>query len=185
MTSILNVAKWLFAVGLFVFIAHAQGQQTPLPEGYVRLSQPDAVPAKGNSTQVMAMTGKVYRVGFRTGDELMSGLADWAKKNKVTSGYITGVGGFASATFGWIDPQVRGGMKKIEMPGKVEVTSFVGNLTPGDNGSTSIHIHALVTGGDGVARGGHLISAQVNPLMDLFVTEMAPAGAPPVPDDRR
>jgi predicted DNA-binding protein with PD1-like motif len=179
------VAKWLFAVGLFAFIAHAQGQQPPLPEGYVRLSQPDAVPAKGNSTQVMTTTGKVYRVGFRTGDELMSGLADWAKKNKVTSGYITGVGGFASATFGWIDPKVRGGMKKIEMPDKVEVTSFVGSLTPGDNGSTTIHIHALVTGGDGVARGGHLISAQVNPLMDLFVTEMAPAGAPPVPADRR
>lgn len=185
MTSRLNMAKWVFALIPFAFIPFVQGQQTPLPEGYIRLSQPDAVPAKGTTTQVMATTGKVYRVGFRTGDELLSGLADWAQKNKVTSGYITGVGGFASATFSWVDPQVRGGMKKIEVPDKVEVTSFVGNLTPGENGRANIHIHALVTGSDGVARGGHLISAQVNPLMDLFITEMAPAGAPPVPDDRR
>ena len=185
MKSILSVAKWMFVLTPFVLVPFLQGQQAPLPEGYVRLSQPDAVPAKGNTTQVMTATGKVYRVGFRTGDELMSGLADWAQKNNVTSGYITGIGGFASATFGWIDPQVRGGMKKIEVPDKVEVTSFVGNLTPGDNGRANIHIHALVTGGDGVARGGHLISAQVNPLMDLFITEVAPADAAQVPDDRR
>jgi predicted DNA-binding protein with PD1-like motif len=152
-----------------------QNQPAPLPEGYVRLTQPEAAPAAGNTSRNLVSTGKVYQVGFRTGDEVMSGLADWAVKNKISSGYITGVGGFASATFGWIDPQVRGGMKKIEVPEKVEVTSFTGNFTPDQNGRPNIHIHALVTGGDGVARGGHLISAQVGPLMDLFVTELAPA----------
>jgi predicted DNA-binding protein with PD1-like motif len=158
--------------------------QAPLPEGYVRLTQPEPATAKGNTTQSLVSTGKVYQVGFRTGDEVMSGLTDWARKNKITSGYITGVGGFISATFGWIDPEVRGGLRKIEVREKVEVTSFVGNFTPGQDGRTNIHIHALVTGGDGIARGGHLISAQVNPIMDLFVTEFAPAGAPQVPEGR-
>jgi predicted DNA-binding protein with PD1-like motif len=176
-----RVIQWTLFVALVLLTVDNRSMpsqsQATLPEGYVRLTQPTPVDAVGNTTQDLVSTGKVYQVGFRTGDEVMSGLAAWAQKNKVTSAYITGVGGFASATFGWVDPQVRGGLKKIEVRNKVEVSSFVGNLTPAPNGGASLHIHALVTGGDGVAKGGHLIEAQVSPIMDVFVTALAPAAS--------
>ena len=104
-----------------------------------------------------------------TNDEVVSGLAEFAEKNKIGEAYVTGVGGLSSATFGWTDPAI-GCCKKIEIKEKVEVSSFTGNITTQD-GKIQVHFHALVTGADGVARGGHLFEAKVQPTMELYIVE--------------
>jgi predicted DNA-binding protein with PD1-like motif len=140
----------------------------------VRRAQPAARGlAPGLKAQELGATGKVWKVTMGTNDEVVSGLAEFAEKNKITSAYVTGVGGFINATFGWTDPQVRA-FKKIEVNEKVEVSSFTGNITT-ENGQVQVHFHVLVTGSDGIAKGGHLIEAHVNPTMELYVVEAPPS----------
>ena len=46
---------------------------------------------------------KVYAVVFRKGDEMLSGLTDFAKQYHVVDAHFTGIGAVSGATMGWLD----------------------------------------------------------------------------------
>jgi len=154
----------------------APSQQQPLPEGYIRPAPP--VPGQApNMKAEQVSTARTFKVTFSTGDELLSGLTELATKNHISAAYITGLGGFTTATLGWGDPP-RGAFKKIAVDQKCELVSLTGNISLRD-GKPYVHLHAVVAYSDGSTKAGHLIDAHVNPIAEIFVVETAPVAASP------
>ena len=111
---------------------------------------------------------KTYAVVFAKGDEVLSGLTEFAARENFTSGYFTAIGALQKARFGWFD-RTRNAYRDIPINEQVELISFIGNVSL-INGTPQIHAHGAVGFRDGQMRGGHLLEAIVWPTLELFFT---------------
>ena len=111
---------------------------------------------------------KRYVVVLAKGDEVMSGLTDFARQNKVTSASFTAIGAFSHATVAWFDDS-RKEFKLIPIKQQVELVSMIGNIAL-VNDKPVVHTHVSVASSDGTVRGGHVIDAFVFPTLELFIT---------------
>ena len=111
---------------------------------------------------------KNYVIVLAKGDEVMSGLTDFARENKVTSASFTAIGAFSRATVAWFDDS-RKEFKLIPIKQQVELVSMIGDITL-VNDKPAVHTHVSVASSDGTVRGGHVISAFVFPTLELFMT---------------
>ncbi len=110
-----------------------------------------------------------YAVVFDKGDEVISGLMDFAKRHRVAASDFTAIGAFSDVTFGYFDRE-RKGYKKIPIAEQVEVLSLLGNIVL-DRGAPKVHAHAVVGKSDGTAWGGHILEAHVWPTLEVIVEE--------------
>jgi len=158
------------------FSLRAQQQLPPLPDGYVR---PGPVAARGLAPRMKVReissgaASRTFYVTFGSGDEVVSGLTEFAEKNHITFAEINGIGGLSTATLGWGDPD-KGGVKPIPVGQKCELASLLGNIAL-QNGKVYVHAHAVVSFSDGSTKGGHLIDAHASPFVEIFVVT---AGVP-------
>jgi len=164
----LATATGVALVAAFSFGAQ-EPPQKPAPPGYIR---PAPVTAAGlapkmRGEELPTASSKTYRVTFGTGDELLSGLTEFAVQNHISSAHVSGIGGLLTATLGWGDPSV-GAMKKIVVDRKCELVSLLGNISS-RNGKPYVHLHAVVSFSDGSTNAGHLIDAHVDPLAEIFI----------------
>ena len=166
--SSLAACGYLAAGGLGL----AQSQNMPLPAGYTR---PGPVTDLGRAPGWRARPvaehadgGTTYLVTFAKGDEVMSGLTDFAERNKITAGHFTAIGALQSARFGWFDPALKA-YRDIPINQQVELISLIGDVGL-VNGAPQIHAHATVGLPDGEVRGGHLLQAIVWPTLEVFFT---------------
>ena len=123
---------------------------------------------------------KTYAVIFRKGDEILSGLTDFAMQYHVTDAHFTGIGAVSSATVGWLDLS-RKIYHEIPVNEQVEVLSMMGDIAT-FNGKPVVHAHMVFGKHDGSTIGGHLWEANVNPTVEVFVTA-DDASLQKVPDD--
>ena len=132
----------------------------PIPQGK----------APGMSVKLVKDTPeeKVYAIVFVKGDEVLSGLTDFATKYKVGDAHFTGIGAVSSATTAWIDLE-----KKMYHPTvtneQVEILSLVGDIAS-FNGKPVVHMHAILGRRDGTTVGGHVWELNVNPTVEVFLT---------------
>jgi predicted DNA-binding protein with PD1-like motif len=110
-----------------------------------------------------------YAVVFDTGEEVIAGLTDFAKRQRLAAGSFTAIGGFSHATLGFFDIE-RKDYRQIPVGEQVEVLSLVGDVTL-DRGEPKIHAHVVVGKADGTTRGGHVLSAHVRPTLEVIVVE--------------
>src|SRR5262249_55634145 len=115
--------------------------------------------------------GRTFKITFARGDEVASGLTEFAEKNHIQAAQLTGMGTFDSAVLGRADPQVRA-HKKIVIKQEVEVASFIGSVTP-QNGKPFVHAHAVLGFEDGSTKAGHFVEGHVSFFMEVFVVESA------------
>jgi predicted DNA-binding protein with PD1-like motif len=153
--SSLVTCGYLAAGSLFA----GQSEETPLPEGYTR---PGPVTERGLAPGLQARLiaespdgEKSYAVIFSKGDEVLSGLTEFAEREKLTSGQFTAIGALQSARFGWFE--------------QVELISFIGDVGM-VNGAPQVHAHGSVGFWDGRMRGGHLLEAIAWPTLEVFFT---------------
>ena len=174
----------LASVGLFAFANRAVGQSSSasaqsaaLPSAESRTFRPGTAPGL-KVTDLGRSSGHTYRLNMVKGDEIISGLLEFAEKNHVKNGHFTGLGAIDKATLRWSDP-VNKGSKKTEINEEAEVVSLVGSITTDKDGKPAVHAHTVVALADGSTRGGHLMSAQVSIIAEVFVTdeEVAPSNA--------
>jgi len=111
---------------------------------------------------------KNYVVIFATGDEVVSGLTEFAQKYNVKSAHYTAIGDANSAKVGWYDKR-RKMFKVIPLPEPSEVSSLIGDIAV-FNGKPVAHTHVNVATEDGISHGGHLLELFVGPTLELFVT---------------
>ncbi|MDF2431722.1 MAG: uncharacterized protein JWP44_1353 [Mucilaginibacter sp.] len=116
---------------------------------------------------------KTYVLVFAKGDEVMSGLTEFAEKYNVKSAHFTAIGDATTAKIGWYD-----GSRKMfrvnSISGQSEITSLIGDIAI-SNGNPVVHAHINLAAADGTVRGGHLLEAFVAPTLEVMITvEPAP-----------
>src|SRR5579872_5031741 len=121
-------------------------------------------------TDLGRSSGHTYRINMVKGDEIISGLLDFAEKNHIKNGHFTGLGAIDKATLRWSDP-VNKGSKTTQINEEAEVVSLVGSIATDQDGKPAVHAHTVVALSDGTTRGGHLMNAQVSIIAEVFVTE--------------
>src|SRR3954453_2323420 len=78
--------------------------QAPTPEGYVpRGTRPGKGLAPGMKVTDLGKGGRTFRINLTKGDEIMSGMTEFAEKYHIRNGHFTGVGAINKAIFGWSD----------------------------------------------------------------------------------
>jgi uncharacterized protein len=139
--------------------------------------RPPAGPEPGLAPKMkvneLGKTGRTFEVLFSKGDEVASGLVEFAEKYHITAAHFTGIGAFDSATLRWTDVAKRG-FKTIPVNEEAEVVSFSGNITH-ENGKTNVHAHCVLSLADGSTRGGHFVDGHVSIVMQVFVVDSDPA----------
>ena len=147
----------------------------PLPPGYVAFGAPPALgPAPGVSVREFAPgAGKTFKVSFKAGDDVMGGMTRFALAHPMQQAQLAGVGGTIKATLAWYDPKVRA-FKRIEVNEKCEISGVTGTITTDAQGKPNVHLHLVLTRSDGSTVSGHLIAATVDPILEVFVTDLGP-----------
>lgn len=111
---------------------------------------------------------KDYAVIFRPGDEPYAGLTQFAEKYHVRSAHFTAIGGFSDARLAWFDLQKKE-FRVNRIDQQVEVAALIGDIAL-LHGKPIVHMHCVVALPDGTTRGGHILGAHVDPLLEVFVT---------------
>jgi uncharacterized protein len=109
-----------------------------------------------------------YAVIFYQGDEVFSGLQEFAEKYHVTSAHFTAIGAVNGATLAWFDPK-RKMYKKIPLQGQLEVVGMSGDIAL-YQGKPVVHTHMVVGYPDGTTRGGHVLGAYASPTLEVMLT---------------
>ena len=160
-----------------VLLALAAAAAEP-PPGYLpRTSPPPSGEAPGMSVlRFGPPPTHVYKLTFRPGDDLLAGLQRFVHVHPFAQATMTGIGGFSDAVLSWYDPKA-GFFKRIDVPEKVEVAAFTGTVSTDKDGKTTVHAHVALTRSDGSTVSGHLVSATVAPIMEVFVADLGEAQA--------
>jgi Predicted DNA-binding protein with PD1-like DNA-binding motif len=163
----------VLALALFSNMREAKAQQRSggKDETYVSPSAPVATgKAPGMKVRLLSENAgvKQYAIILAKGDEVMSGLTDFARQNKVTSGSFSAIGAFSHATVAWFDDG-RKEFKLIPIEQQVELVSMIGDIAL-VNDQPAVHTHVALASSDGTVRGGHVINAFVFPTLELFMT---------------
>jgi predicted DNA-binding protein with PD1-like motif len=127
--------------------------------------------APGMKVTELGKTSRTFEIVFDKGDEVMSGLADFASTHHIAAAHFSGVGTLDSALIQWGDP-VRQTKQVTEVNQEVELVSFIGNMTT-QNGKLNIHAHAVLGYADGSAKAGHFVSGRVSVRVQLFVVDLS------------
>ncbi len=109
-----------------------------------------------------------YVIVFAPGDEIMSGLTEFAEKYKVKSAHFTAIGDVRAAKMGWYD-QSKKMFKVNAINEQCEVTSLIGDIAI-YNGKPVVHAHINLATSDGIVHGGHLLEAFVTPTLEVMMT---------------
>lgn len=104
---------------------------------------------------------------FETGDEVVSLLTDFAKKERISAAHFTAIGAFSDAAVGYFDLQKKDYVNN-PVDEQVEVVSLIGDIAL-DDGKPKVHAHVVVGKSDGSTMGGHLLKAHVRPTLELVL----------------
>ena len=140
-------------------------------QGYISPAAPVATgKAPGLKVRLLSENGSVrqYAIILSKDDEVMSGLIEFAKQNKVTSASFTAIGAFSHATVAWFDDSKKE-FKLVPINEQVELVSMIGDIAL-VNDRPAVHTHVSVASSNGTVRGGHVINAYVFPTLELFMT---------------
>ena len=154
--------------------------QQPTSEGYVpRGFRPTKGMASGMKVTDLGKSARTYRVNFAKGDEIMSGMIDFAEKFHIKNGHFTALGALDKGLFGWSEGEGGRGQRKIELNQEAEIVSFMGSISTNNQGRPNVHGHGSVALSDGSVKGGHWWEAHVGIVAEVFVTEEEGAPEPP------
>lgn len=104
---------------------------------------------------------------FDTGEEVVSALTDFAKKNNISGAHFTAIGAFSDAGIGYFDWRKKDYVNN-PVDEQVEVVSLIGDIAL-DQGKPKVHAHVVVGKSNGATMGGHLLKAHVRPTLELVL----------------
>jgi len=111
---------------------------------------------------------KTYIVALFRGDDILSGMTEFAEKEQIKFAQFNAVGAISSGRLGAYDRDKQ--MYHIfPVKQQAEIVSFIGNIGT-FNGKPVVHVHMSVSQSDGNMRGGHLFHGIVWPTLEVMVT---------------
>jgi predicted DNA-binding protein with PD1-like motif len=175
--SLLRLSLIFWAAVALCPWAYTQQPPSISQDEYISRSPVKPGMAPGLRVTQLGNSPRAFQVVLAKGDEVASGMTDFARKYHLKASQVTAVGAFSSATLGWGDPEKKA-FRKIPIDSEVEVI-LNGNITLRD-GEPTFHGHVICVFPDGSTKGGHLIEARIGITMEAFVTEpdMGAAAAP-------
>jgi uncharacterized protein len=111
----------------------------------------------------------VHALIFEMGDEVMSGLREFAARENIRAGRITAIGAFRSATLAYFDWETKS-YCELPVEEQVEVLVLAGDIVL-KAGKPEPHVHVVLGRRDGSTRGGHLCEAIVRPTLELMLEQ--------------
>jgi predicted DNA-binding protein with PD1-like motif len=144
--------------------ANAQAQE------YVSPVKPaETGKAPGMKVKLLSTAGetKTYMLVFASGDEVVSGLTEFAQKYNVKSAHYKGLGDAVSAKAGFYDYAKK--QFKVIKVDTSEITSFIGDVAL-FNGKPVAHTHFSGATSDGLVHGGHLLELIIGPTFEVTIT---------------
>tara|TARA_B100001248_G_scaffold262718_3_gene261505 strand:- start:1997 stop:2422 length:426 start_codon:yes stop_codon:yes gene_type:complete len=111
--------------------------------------------------------GKNYVVRLERGEDLNASLEDFMIKEDLSSAFFKGLGALEDVELGYYDLPQKTYLKRL-FPEEAELLVAMGNLTFKE-GQPYAHIHAVLSGKDFLAYGGHVFRAKVSVTAELFV----------------
>src|SRR5579864_3555026 len=132
--SLMAIVGLIFTAERYVSAQRTPPQQAtpqqPTPEGYVpRGFRPGIGLAPGLKVTDLGKSGRTYRVNMTKGDEIMSGLTEFAEKYHIKNAHFTAIGAINRGVFGWTDVESGLGQKKIELNQEAEIVSLMGSIS--------------------------------------------------------
>lgn len=125
---------------------------------------------------------RTFVLVFAEGENPVSGLTEFAGQEELTSSELTGLGAFSRVELAFFDFESKE-YQPIRVDEQVEVASFVGNLTRDSEGEPRLHAHLVVAKRSGSTVGGHLLSGNVRPTLEVVINE-SPAHLVRQPDPK-
>jgi predicted DNA-binding protein with PD1-like motif len=107
---------------------------------------------------------------WQNAGEAFSAITAFAAACKLDATSLTAIGAFERATVGWFD-LAKKTYKPIEIESQCEGLSLLGDITLGDDGKPSLHMHAVLGMSDGTTRGGHFLKGIVRPTLEVIIVE--------------
>jgi predicted DNA-binding protein with PD1-like motif len=147
-------------------------QRPPTPEGYwPRGKRPEPNKAPGMRVTDLGKGGRTFRLNFTKGDELLSGMTEFAEKNKIKNGHFVGLGAIDKGILGWTDTERGNGQKMIPVNEEAEIISFNGSISSNAQGLATVHAHGAVSLQNGSVVGGHIFEMHVSIIAEIWVSE--------------
>ena len=107
--------------------------------------------------------GDAIYIRMDRGDEIIGGILDVCKKEKILSATFSGIGGCSEAQIQTFLPD-KGVFETQTYSGMLELVSLTGNVILGDNGERSFHAHGVFSYKEGekhCVAAGHIKSVTV------------------------
>ena len=115
-----------------------------------------------------AIHENAFLLVFDRGDEISETLTSFARDNGIRGASFTAIGACRHATVAYWYPGTKK-YEKIDVSEQVEVVSLNGNIALGENGRPRVHAHVALGKRDGTLVGGHFVSGEVYPTLELFL----------------
>ncbi|CAM4369083.1 hypothetical protein SAMN06265348_113171 [Pedobacter westerhofensis] len=158
--------KFVLTLALLAsFGYHAEAQ-----EQYFSAVKPvETGKAPGMKVKLLSSAGetKTYMLIFSKGDEVVSGLTEFAQQCKVKSAHYTGIGDVMAAKAGWFNYSRK--QFKIINIDTSEIASLIGDIAS-FNGKLVAHTHFSTATRDGLVHGGHMIELVSGPTIEIIMT---------------
>lgn len=120
--------------------------------------------------KIVGQQPRTYVIVLSTGEELASGLKQFASDRKLGGSSFKAIGAFSSVKLGWFDWEAKQYRPSVTLNEQVELVSLIGDVALAD-GHPQVHSHVVVAKQDGTAHGGHLMEAYVRPTCEVVLTE--------------
>jgi predicted DNA-binding protein with PD1-like motif len=113
---------------------------------------------------------RIYMVVLRTGEEVMSSLQDFVRKERLTAAQVTAIGAFSDAVLYFFDWQKKDYLRR-PVAEQTEVAALVGDVALGEDDEPVLHLHVVLGTRDCTALAGHLADAHVRPTLEVMLSE--------------
>ena len=107
----------------------------------------------------------IYAICLEAGEELVFTLTNFCKEKKIEGGFFHGIGASDDLEIGYRSLVTKDYLSKRFSGCVFEITNLTGNVS-----KERLHIHITIGDSDMKAYTGHLISANVNPTLEVFLT---------------
>jgi uncharacterized protein len=113
---------------------------------------------------------KTFILVFHTGDELAKGLLQFSQQQRLSAASFKGIGGLRSVRLTYFNWETKKYDPSVTLDEQVELLSLIGDVGLYDD-KPIVHAHVVIGKSDGVALGGHLLQAHVQPTCEVVLTE--------------
>ncbi|HII61339.1 PPC domain-containing DNA-binding protein [Pyrococcus horikoshii] len=117
----------------------------------------------------MFSLGRTYLFRVPEGEELLTYIKNFCKKEGIETAIINGIGTLKNPKIGYFLEEKKE-YKVIPLKGSYELISLIGNVSLKD-GEPFVHAHVSLGNEEGIVFGGHLVEGEVF-VAEIFLQEL-------------